>query len=56
MGNYTPQYDATDASEVVTDGAVESGIQFKLFLPLFILGVVIVALLGMWYKIKHKAR
>jgi len=50
---YTPNYTATDMPNIVTDNLGEAGVQFKTYMPLFILGVVALIVVGAIVKIKR---
>ena len=53
---YTPDYAPSDMPSVATDVLGEAGVQFKVWIPLYILGFVLVILAGAWLAIKKAGR
>jgi hypothetical protein len=53
---YTPDYTPSDMPNVATDVLGEGGIQFKVWIPLLILGMILLVLAGAWAKIKSAGR
>jgi len=56
LAEYTPNYSTTDMTNIVTDNLGEAGVQFKQFIPLFILFLALSGLAGLYLIIKRKAR
>ena len=53
---YTPTYTPSDMPNVATDVLGEGGVQMKVWIPLFILGFVLMILVGAFIKIKRAGR
>jgi hypothetical protein len=49
---YTPDYNVSDIPNIATDVLGEGGIQLKVWLPLLILGFVLLVLAGTWVKLR----
>jgi len=50
---YVPTYTPSDMPNVATDVIGAGGVEFKVWMPLLILGFVILVLVGAWVKIKR---
>jgi hypothetical protein len=50
---YTPTYTPSDMPNVATDVIGEGGVQFKVWMPLLILGFALILLVGAWVKIRR---
>lgn len=53
---YTPNYTASDLPDIFTDNIGEAGVQFKIYLPLIILGLVVSGLVGTVAVIRARLR
>lgn len=56
LAEYTPNYSTGDMTNIVTDNLGEAGVQFKQFIPLFILFLALSGLAGVYLIIKRKTR
>jgi uncharacterized membrane protein YdcZ (DUF606 family) len=56
LAAYVPTYGASDMTGIVTDNLGEAGVQFKQFIPLFILGLALSGLAGIYLLVRRKVR
>lgn len=54
LAAYVPDYTTGDMTNIVTDNLGEAGVQFKQFIPLFILGIALSALAGIYLMVRRK--
>lgn len=50
---YTPTYTPSDMPSVATDVLGSGGVEFKVWIPLLILGFVLLMIVGAWVKIRR---